>query len=94
MEPSALRYAILRLVDAHEATGTSSYLEDKNIASALGVDLADVQRQLVIMENRGLLDLAKAMGPSYAARMTPAGMEALEAAGNSTQAASRRVIGF
>ena len=81
MEPSALRYAILRLVDAHEATGTSAYLEDIQIASALDEDLPVVQRQLVMMENRGLLDLAKTMGPTYAARMTPDGMEALEAIG-------------
>lgn len=94
MEPSALRYAILRLVDAHEATGSSAYLDDKDIASASGAGLADVQRQLVIMENRGLLDLAKAFGPSYAARMTPAAMEALEAAGQATPVAPRRAIGF
>lgn len=46
----------------------------------LNVPLLDVQQQLVILEHRDLVSLASTFGPSHAARLTPGGMEALEAA--------------
>jgi Mn-dependent DtxR family transcriptional regulator len=82
VDPSALRHDILRQIDQHEATGSSAYLDDKTIASTLEVEVAAVQRQLDILEHRGLVSLAKAFGPSYGARLTPAGMEEVEAVGS------------
>jgi hypothetical protein len=80
MDPDTLRGEIMRRAGAHEATGSSSYLEDKEIATAINVPLADVQRQIRILESRGLLDLAAAFGPSYGVRLTPQGELALEQA--------------
>jgi hypothetical protein len=70
MEPSALQYTILRLIEIHEAKGSATYLRDVDIASATNAALGDVQRQLVLLEDRGLVDLVKAAGPSYAASLT------------------------
>jgi hypothetical protein len=70
------------MVNKHQATGTAAYLDDKVIASELGVPVADVQRQLDILENRSLVELAKAFGPSYGVRLTATGFEELEAIGS------------
>jgi len=78
MEPSELRNRILRQIETHEETGTSAYADDTAIAAALGGQLADVQRQLLILEDEYKVELAKASGPSYGARLTPRGMRALE----------------
>jgi DNA-binding GntR family transcriptional regulator len=94
MEPSVLKYAILRLVEEHEASNAGTFLDDKIIAASLGVGLDVVQRQLLILENRGLVQLAKAMGPSYGALLTPDGMEALEAVDQQQPEPARRAIGF
>ena len=94
MEPTVLKYAILRLIEQHEASNSGTFLDDTIMASSLGVGLETVQRQLLILENRGLLELAKAMGPSYAALLTPSGMEALETIDQQQPEPSRRAIGF
>lgn len=91
MEPETLRYEILCLLDQHEAKGSSALLDDNAIADQLKVSLADVQRQLLIMENRDLVQLAKMYGPHYDARLRPSGMEALEAA---RRTPAPRRIGF
>jgi hypothetical protein len=93
MDPAILRFEILRLTEQHEATDTGAYLEDTVIASHLNLALADVQRQLLVLETRELVDLVKSFGPSYGTRLTPSGMEALEEA-NSQPAAAPRRIGF
>ena len=80
MDPAALKIAILQLIEQHEKTNAGTYLDDRVIASQLGVELELVQQQLLILENRSLLTLAKAFGPSYSALLTPGGMEALESA--------------
>ena len=79
MEPSALRFEILKQIEQHENTGSSAYLDDTIIAEKLGVGKTDIQRQLTILENRGQVDLAKSFGPSFGARLTADGLEALEA---------------
>jgi len=91
MDTAALRYAILQSIERHEATNAGTYLDDKKIASELAVELGIVQRQLLILENHSLVTLAKAMGPSYGALLTPDAMEALEDSGTSTPP---RQIGF
>jgi hypothetical protein len=78
MEPNTLRAQILRHVDEHQTTKPSEYMEDKALAAAIGVPLADVQRQIRIMESSGLLDVAASFGPSYAVLLTPHGERALE----------------
>lgn len=83
----------MRRVGEHEATGSSAYMEDKELASAIGVPLADVQRQIRILESNGLLDVAAAMGPSYGVRLTPQGELALEQS-TETRPAPRNPIGF
>ena len=77
MAPTDFKWNLLQLVEKHDATG--AYLEDTIIADDLGMPLDDVQRQMVILENQQLLELVKAFGPSYGARLTASGMEALEA---------------
>ena len=78
MDPNTLRGEIMQRVGEHEATGSSAYMEDKELAEAIGVPLVDVQRQIRILESNGLLDVAAAMGPSYGVRLTPQGELALE----------------
>ena len=92
MEPAILRYEILRLHGEHEASGTSALLADKTMAAELGVGLRDVQQQLLILESNGLVKVAKMMGPTYDAQLTPKGMQALEAAQQA--APQQRRIGF
>jgi hypothetical protein len=78
MEPSTQRTSILQSLDRHERTGSSHFLSDRALAEQLNVPVVDVQRQLLILENRNQVTLAKTFGPNYAARLTPDGMEALE----------------
>jgi Mn-dependent DtxR family transcriptional regulator len=83
----------MRRVGKHEATGSSTYMEDKELARVIEVSLADVQRQIRILESNGLLDVAATMGPSYAVRLTPQGEMALEQSdGTATMPHNR--IGF
>jgi hypothetical protein len=93
MEPTDLRVEILRLVEQNEVSGT--YLDDTSIGAQLEVPLADVQRQMLILENRQLVELVKTFGPTYEARLTANGMEALEEANQpSAEQPSARRIGF
>ncbi len=78
MDPNSLRQEIMRQAGEHEASGSATYLEDKELAKAIGVSLGDVQRQIQILESHGLLDVAAAMGPTYGVRLTPEGELALE----------------
>ena len=78
MNPDSLRTDVLRCVAEHEATGSAAYLNDAEIAATINVELADVQRQMVILESSELLQLSKTFGPTYAARLTPNGMLAIE----------------
>lgn len=93
MDPNTLRGEIMRRVGAHEATGSSAYMEDKELATAIGVPLADVQRQIRILESNGLLDVAAAFGPTYGVRLTPQGELAIEQA-SGTGSTPRNPIGF
>ena len=78
MDSNTLRGEIMRRVGQHEATGSSEYVENKALATAIGVPLADVQRQIRILESSGLLDVAAAFGPTYSVRLTPQGELAVE----------------
>ena len=76
MDPTTLRTEILRLVSEHDAK--AGFIDDKVVASALGVPLIEVQRQLDVLEYKGLVKLYKTFGPNYSASLTPAGILALE----------------
>jgi hypothetical protein len=78
MDPNTLRGKILCRVAEHEETGSSAYLDDADIAAALDAPLADVQRQMLILESTERLELAKTFGPTYSARLTPKGLIAVE----------------
>lgn len=80
MDPNTLRGEIVRRVGEHMATGSSAYVEDKDLAPAIGAPLIDVQRQIKILESNGLLEVVATFGPSYAVRLTPQGELALEQA--------------
>ena len=85
----------MRRVAEYEATGSSAYVEDKELASVIGVSLVDVQRQIRILESNGLLDVAAAMGPSYGVRLTPQGELAIEqSTGTVPPPTPRNPIGF
>ena len=93
MDPNTLRGEIMRRVGEHEATGESAYIEDKILATTISVPLADVQRQIRILESNGLLDVAATFGPTYAVRLTPQGELALEQA-TAPRPTSNNPIGF
>ena len=59
MNPDSLRTDVLRCVASMEATGSAAYLNDADIAATINVELADVQRQMVILESSELLQLSK-----------------------------------
>jgi len=94
MEPSVLRFHILQLIEQHEASGTSQLLGDKVMAERLNIAIVGLQRQLNILQGRGLVKLTKKFGPTYDAELTPQGMEALEAAATQSQEPAARRIGF
>jgi hypothetical protein len=78
MDANTLRREIVRCVGEHEATGSSAYVADKELATTIGVPLVDVQRQIRILESNGFLDVAATFGPTYAVRLTAQGEVALE----------------
>jgi hypothetical protein len=78
MDGITLRDLILRLAAENENPDTGKYLEDTLLAERTGAPLADVQRQIRILEDHGLLDVAAGFGPSYGVRLTPSGEAALE----------------
>jgi DNA-binding MarR family transcriptional regulator len=80
MDPNTLRGEIMGRVGEHMATGSAAYVEDKDLAAAIGAPLIDVQRQIKILESNGLLEVVATFGPSYAVRLTPQGERALERA--------------
>jgi hypothetical protein len=69
-----LQDRIVLLVAAYEDIGTGMYLSDLIIASMLHTRLEKIQKHLLILEDNGLLDLSKAVGPSYGVRLTAAGL--------------------
>ena len=69
MDPFALRYAILCLIELHEARG-ATYLQDADIAAALGAAVGEVQEQFERLEHDEFVECVKGFGPSYAERLT------------------------
>ena len=94
MDPNDLRGEIMRRVADHDATGSSAYMEDKDLATAIGVPLLELQRQIRILESNGLLDVAATFGPSYAVRLTPQGELAIEQWRESESPPRRNPLGF
>jgi len=69
-----LRTQILAILDDSRQNRFGQFMSDKDIAIATGQDVAEIQRQLDILESEDLVALAKAMGPTYGARIKPKGM--------------------
>lgn len=73
-----LRNEILLLIADHEDTGSNEFLDDKIIAERFKVDVREIHKHLLILEEQGQLKLSKAMGPSYGARLTTKGLLSVE----------------
>jgi hypothetical protein len=69
MEPSALQYVILRLLELHEAEGGATDVHAVDIAAVTHAALREVHRQLEILHQRQLVELMRS-GSSYAVRLT------------------------
>jgi hypothetical protein len=70
MEPPALEFAILRLLELQEKMGKAAYLEDAVIAAVTAADLDEVHRQLEILAHQQFVQLVKLSPTSYAAAIT------------------------
>lgn len=90
----ALKAHILTILDDHSRTGSAEFKSDKDIANATGQDIGEVQRQLDILESEDLISLAKAMGPTYGARIKPKGMVVMERLRAAAPQPPTRRIGF
>lgn len=85
-----LRSAILLLLNQHHRSSSPYVKADHELAATLGVPVANVQRQLDILASDGYVQLAKTMGPSYGAWITPKGMAVID----ELSEPARRPIGF
>ena len=54
-----LRAQILLILDEHSRTGSAESKSDKDIATATGQDIGEIQRQLDILESEGAPDAAR-----------------------------------
>lgn len=89
-----LRAHILATLGDHSRTGSAESKSDKDIATATGQDVAEIQRQLDILESEDLVALAKTMGPTYGARIKPKGMAVMERLRAAAPKPPTRRIGF
>ena len=78
MKPKEIRVAILLILKAHKATGTSALKEHTELAQELGFPDDEIINQLDILESEGHVMLGKSFGPSYSCSIEPAGMKYLE----------------
>lgn len=67
-----LRDQILLLLEEHARTGSPYFKEDKEIAEQLGRSVDEIQRQLDILESRGLITAANSY-EGNSARISPQG---------------------
>ena len=89
-----LRARILVILDEHAHTGSAEFKSDKDIAAATGQPVNEIYRQLDILESEGLVWLAKAMGPTYGARIEPKRMLLVEQLRDPGEASPSRPVGF
>ena len=89
-----LRAQILLILDQHSRSGSSEFKSDKDLAKETTQELKEIQRQLDILESRELVTLAKTMGPTYGARITPEGLLAIEQMQDAARQQPSRPIGF
>ena len=89
-----LRAQILLILDEHSRTGSAESKSDKDIATATGQDIGEIQRQLDILESEDLVSVAKAMGPTYGARIKPKGLVVVERLRSPAPPPPTRRIGF
>ncbi|MCX6021243.1 MAG: hypothetical protein NTZ05_05870, partial [Chloroflexi bacterium] len=77
MQPKEIRRRILELIAEHENTDASTYVDDADLAVSLSISITQVQRQMDILEQEGLLKTANTFG-SQSALLSPSGWRALE----------------
>jgi hypothetical protein len=69
-----LRSQILQILNKHDRTTPNEYLPDSVLVLETRAELFVIQRELDILEHEGAVELAKSMGPRYAARLLPPGL--------------------
>lgn len=69
METEAIRYVILRLLEFQRASGRTPYLKDAVIASATGVDLETIRRELELLQDEELIEVVRQFPTSRVARV-------------------------
>ena len=74
----AIRQRILEILKAHDQTGSAVIYSDERLVNDLAIGVKEVQDQLDILEEEGLVEVYRAFGPSYAATITPMGKLHLE----------------
>ena len=70
MEPSALQYAILRLLELQATRGNPTYVEEAVIAAVTGGLLDEVHKQLEILDHQQLVERVIVSPTSWAAAVT------------------------
>ena len=82
------RWEILKLIEAHDT------VDDQTLADKTGADKKEVQNQIDILEEEGLVTLNKTFGPIYTARIIPLGRLAIEQLTARDNSADKARIGF
>lgn len=72
------RDRILLVLLGHDDSGSPTFKMDKELAGELDLPLKHVQDQMLILESQGVVQMVKAFGPSYGARITSQGRLYLE----------------
>jgi len=80
-ELSEMQKTILRLYGHRRRSGKVELLSSEEVAAQVPLDKDGVNDELEKMEFLGLLDVGKAFGGSYSAKITPAGLLVLDEIG-------------
>jgi Fe2+ or Zn2+ uptake regulation protein len=88
-----LRLRILLYLELHAQSGSSQYVDDQVLATKTGSSVREVQRDLDVLEELGLIESGNAFG-SQSAIISPNGSLFLEGAMRAMSEPERRRIGF
>lgn len=93
MMSNGLRTQLLLILEEHDRTGSPTFKDDSELADMLDVSKSEIERQLKILESRGLVLLSETMD-STSARITPEGSVAVENLRATESPAPLAPIGF
>ena len=79
--PEKLRWEILNILVRKRRYTKNDTVGAEEIAQEINLSLDYIHEELDKMEYLGLVKLTKALGPTYAAQITPAGLLAYDEAG-------------